>query len=484
MDLRPGGKVYGATKDVQYEITEFQDDGSFGIVFKIKDANEEIFALKTIRTAGLDNQALKALQHEGASAVQINHENAIRVFYFHDGTQYLELPPYMIMEYADGGTLQNLLDARRSSNQLFSNNELREMFTSLSSGMKAINEKLVHRDIKPNNILIMNGVLKISDFGLSKIIGQATRSSTFKGIFHPKYRAPEAWHMEKNTPAMDMYSMGIVFYEMATLEHPYNAQIKSNDFDAWKTAHLTTLPERPQTCNTNLDIALDQLIMKMISKRPTDRYQSWDVIIEKLHDRKVDSIQKPDVTALVKKAMTSHLMAEEARMHMEEAEKKRREYIASVEYCFKDIINAAKTIVDTFNEKSEFAQLHVRALSKLAVSIETSEQGVAIAIRLPREKHNFRGGTIKAWGHAAAPSGRGFNLLLIGDENDLYGRWITVHVKHHPVFRSSDKRPEPFFFEDTELPQELYKASGTHVYVTDVEDFKARVFSPLVKEIL
>jgi len=484
MVLQVGDRVYGATKDIEYQITAPCGAGSFGIVYRIVDANGKAFALKTITTE-LDDQALKALQNEGARATEVIHENAIRVYYLHDGTKYPEFPPYMIMEYADGGTLQKSLDERRSSNQLFSNDELRLIFCSLCLGMKAINEKLVHRDIKPDNILIVNGVLKISDFGLSKVVDQATRSSTLKGINHPKYCAPEAWQGQKNTPAMDMYSMGIVFYEIATLRHPFNPKREGDVFDAWRWAHLVSIPENPRTWNTDLDDGLDQLIVKMMEKRPERRYPSWDAIIEKLRSEQVESIHEPDITALVNKAMASHLKTEAARVHAEETEKRLREHIALIEHCFKDIVKAAQTIVDSFNQRSEFARLSIRHLSKLAFSIETTLEGVAIAVGLPHEKHRFRGGTIKAWGHTQAPSGKGFNLLLIEEaENDPYGKWIAVHVKHHPLFRSSDKRPEPFYFEDTELPEELYKSSGMHIYTADVEDFEAKMLIPLVEEIL
>lgn len=83
--------------------------------------------------------------------------------------------------------------------------------------MIAINAELVHRDIKPENILVSNDVLKISDFGLAKIASESTRTMSFKGYGTIPYIAPEAWNSDKNTIQMDIYSMGIVFYELATL---------------------------------------------------------------------------------------------------------------------------------------------------------------------------------------------------------------------------------------------------------------------------
>ena len=81
----------------------------------------------------------------------------------------------------------------------FIESELINIYSSLISGMKAINEKVIHRDIKPENILFRDDVLKIADFGLSKIIDEKTRTSSFKGWGTPKYIAPEAW-VGKKTP--------------------------------------------------------------------------------------------------------------------------------------------------------------------------------------------------------------------------------------------------------------------------------------------
>src|SRR3981081_1673289 len=268
MDLRPGDVVFGKTNKDEYEITRLIDGGGFGIVYEVRNKDGGILALKTITTGLLNETGVEALANEGHLATEIEHENVLRVFHFHDGLQFPHLPPYMLMEYADGGTLSTLLNDRRGSNQYFTSSELLEIFSQLASGMKAINEKLIHRDIKPDNILIVNNKLKISDFGLSKVVGAATRSRTFKGINHVMYCAPEAWRLDKNLPSMDMYSMGITFYEIATLSHPYVIEEGSNAIEAWRNAHFSKLPINPEQHNDTLDPKLAQIIMKMMSKRP------------------------------------------------------------------------------------------------------------------------------------------------------------------------------------------------------------------------
>ena len=95
----------------------------------------------------------------------------------------------------------------------------------LVDGIEAINAKMLHRDLKPDNILIGADGLKIGDFGLSKIVGAATRSRTFKGGQHILYMAPEGWKQETNQIQIDMYSMGIIFFEIASLAFPYDYPI-------------------------------------------------------------------------------------------------------------------------------------------------------------------------------------------------------------------------------------------------------------------
>lgn len=116
--------------------------------------------------------------------------------------------------HADG-TLTSLIENQKKTGVQFEKAFLLNVFAQLAEGMREISKFLVHRDIKPDNILICNGKMKISDFGLSKLAGENTRTLTFKGYGSTKYVAPEAWNNDKNTIQMDIYSMGIVFYELA-----------------------------------------------------------------------------------------------------------------------------------------------------------------------------------------------------------------------------------------------------------------------------
>jgi len=175
-----GSSIYDNNKD-EYEVLEPIGSGGFGIVFKLKRKKDSaIFALKTLQVGFSQKEYIDSFRHEGESAITIRNENVLQYLFFHDGSLFPEFPFYIIMEFADEGSLLELLQ-KQKSNGFFSNEEIKAFFNQLINGMNAINEKVIHRDLKPANILISQGKLKISDFGLSKISEDDTRTSTFKG---------------------------------------------------------------------------------------------------------------------------------------------------------------------------------------------------------------------------------------------------------------------------------------------------------------
>src|SRR5947208_3594061 len=239
-----GTTVYDGSKN-EYEVVEPIGQGSFGYVFKIKHKKDGTFyALKTLPALFSDQNTLNAFRHEGQSAVEIDHPNVIRYYFFHTGAEYSDLPPYIIMEYAGEGTLESFLAANRLSHKFFDHDTIIRIFEQLIDGMEAINATLIHRDIKPDNIVLSDGNLKITDFGLSKLVQEATRTSTFKGFGCLRSLAPEGWKSEKNTIQMDIYSMGLVFYEVATLQYPYT--VAGGDPHQWMEAHIFQAVSRPE----------------------------------------------------------------------------------------------------------------------------------------------------------------------------------------------------------------------------------------------
>jgi len=443
LDLRPGSLIFGSDQSDSYRIEEFINSGGFGLVYKIcRTSDAGIFALKTIITASLDDSQVAALVNEGNLATKIDHPNVVKYIFFHDGQQHPNLPPYIIMEYADGGDLGHLINQRREDNDFFSMQELRTMLLQLAQGMQAINQRLIHRDIRPSNILLARDSLKISDFGLSKVVGQATRSRTFKGIQHIAYMAPEAWKLETNTIQMDIYSMGIVFYELSTLKHPYNVAQDVGQFEAWRQAHLLQVPKPPDAMNPSIPSYLAQVIMRMIAKRPQDRHDSWDDIIERI-DRANGEVASQTSVKLQDLIQTARNVqhqrdTEQAHRLMEQERNQERQEV--VTFQAEQLHGEIKHIIDQFNKEFDGPPLQLEKESQdwlygFRPFMWISGRGGRVRIVITylerwsgQEQMIFKNRPVYAWGCVLADSGKSFDLLLVPDsEGDLYGSWRIVH---------------------------------------------------------
>jgi len=191
--------------------------------------------------------------------------------------------PFIAFRFINGPTLRKVLEHRRAHNEFWSEVELIGLFHQLVDAMKVINIRVVHRDLKPENIFDDAGSLRVGDFGMSKYVGDVTRDDTHKGGGTGPYMAPEVWVFDDGrTDAVidwpaDQYSLGIVFYEMATLQRPFSG----TDRDLRK-GHLFTRPARVTEIVASLPNRLASLIARMIEKEVGDRFASWDEITAEL----------------------------------------------------------------------------------------------------------------------------------------------------------------------------------------------------------
>lgn len=491
MDLRPGDIVHGQDASDKFEVVEFINNGAFGSVYKIKKTETgSFFALKTIPTGYLNKDQLRALANEGRLAPKIKHENVVDVIYFHDGTQYIGLPPYIIMEYISDGTLEQLLETQRKISNPFGNEQLTAMFLQLVNGMKAINSVLIHRDIKPDNILLSRDTLKISDFGLSKVVGAATRTYSFKGIQHIHYMAPEAWRLETNTIQMDIYSMGIVFYELATLFHPYTIKTGGDIIEAWRNAHFFQKAEVPMARNPALNAHLSQLIMKMISKKPEERYSNWEDIMLRLQKAQADEKPKVNVTKLVLKAVSTKEAEEERRLESEKRQKKREEMEKTIHFCCDELLNSLQDIVDAFNTSYEGPKFkifetpfHTGASKRISATF-TGGGSVNLSIEPVDEAIDFDGKQIIAWGYFQNSKSKGFNIILVKENpEDMYGHWLSLHNDNSGFSRKARVGSFPFTAIQ-ELTKRIGHMHAMDVYETVVGNFDKNMLMPLFEEIL
>ena len=332
MILTIGDIVYD-TQNNEYEIIESIGEGGFGQVFKIiSKNNSEIYALKILPIDYTNKENYESFKREINASKKISNDNVIKYLYYHDGNLHSTLPPYIIMEFAEQGTLKNFLNKQTN---LLNNETILDLFYQLLKGQNAINEQVLHRDLKPENILIKGGLLKISDFGLSKNVMDSTKTITFKGFGSKYYAPPEVWKNEKYLIKSDMYSMGLIFYQIATLKYPYN--IDPCDINGFKNAHLYQCVKNPNLINSNLTQQISQCIMKMLEKNPENRFKDWFELRSFLQTEKFksSSTEIENATSLILSRLS--VKDEKNRQLQIEVAKKEEEYqerILAVKYAF------------------------------------------------------------------------------------------------------------------------------------------------------
>ncbi|MCH7963100.1 MAG: serine/threonine protein kinase [Bacteroidetes bacterium] len=489
MIVKSGSIFYDGKKN-EYEVIEFLGNGSFGDVYKINHKSKnKVFALKTIQSPFVSDNVLNSFINEGGLSQKVSHKNVIKYYYFHDGLLYPELPLYIIMEYANGGTLDDKINERKINSDFFSNSELLKMFNQLCDGMNAINNSLIHRDIKPDNILFDGNTLKISDFGLSKIVTESTRTSTFKGIGCLPFMAPEGWRFEKNTIQMDIYSMGFVFYELACLSHPFT--ITKGDYTEWQEAHFYQNPKSPKTTNTELSNVFVNTIFKMIEKKASQRFTNWEDIKNNLAKESLPNSQdSPLIESIISRKSDENQAATEARLKREKREEEIKSLKKLVKYQLKnEIVEPIEIFINELKQKSDgitinikegghdlhyiitnnysqiiIIELDVIIEEKFWKEFEVSDFGrsfIKRELRVPKLYNR----NIVAWGHVKANDQRGFNLVLLENPNDIYGEWYTSFNTNSALVRS--ERIEPFAFEFSEIEREI-QITGMHIYVKSI----------------
>lgn len=479
----------------EYIVEERIGGGGFSSVFKIKNKNDnKLYALKTFSSDFEDVDELKTFKNEIQKAMEVKSDNVVQYIFFNDGEIFPELPPYIIMEYCPNGTLKDYLKKIVESENSITNEEIKSVFFQLIKGMNDINKKVIHRDIKLENILLNNNVLKISDFGISKSITDKTRTSTFKGWGTPEYIAPEGWKQEKNTMKMDIYSMGIVFYQIATLlKYPY--EIKTGKDEEYRNVHLYGTVISPRNYNSDIEYNIESLILKMLEKEPAKRFDNWEEI-EKLIGIQVTNKNQD----ILSKILNKRLSLDEENRKIEIENKKKQEVINEskkiISYSiYENIYKPIYDIVNQFNSTYASGKLYLSDYEVCTSRINEiqlttiSNKHLRIIInsivdekfeqryqdpffgnyytKQYRPKLNDKG--ILAWGAIYFDHDFSYNLLLVQDES-MYGKWYQLKNRNSGL-NMNLRLPEPFAFDFHEIEKELGYINCTHIYTSSLEEY-------------
>ncbi|GAB4325072.1 MAG: hypothetical protein Kow0074_18460 [Candidatus Zixiibacteriota bacterium] len=257
----------------RYEILGVLGQGAMGTVYKGKDpAIDRMVALKTIRTSMLDDPVQAAelaerLVREAKAAGKMSHPNIVTIY---DVGSEGELN-YIAMEYLEGYTLEQVIKRNVQLNYTIVAKIIMQVCAALSY---AHNAGIVHRDIKPANIMVLNDFkIKVTDFGIARF-DSPSMSMTQTGIAMgtPHYISPEQLKGGDIDRRCDIFSLGVVAYEMLTRRRPFQA----DNLSALIYAITQTVPDPPSSIDENIPGLFDMVVMRALKRDPIERYQTAD----------------------------------------------------------------------------------------------------------------------------------------------------------------------------------------------------------------
>lgn len=259
----------------QYKQFAFFRRGGMGEVYTATDTvNRNKVAIKIISLD--DENQMELLAEESKVSMSLIHPNIVRTFFFGQFCSNGKTFFYSVMEFLSNGNFRDIIKKQEQSIGL--GHAVQYMF-DLANGVFKAHSTIIHRDLKPENILVGNiGELKICDFGLARYIDLSTRTKTFKGWGTLPYMAPECWMMDQNTIAMDIYSLGIVYFELLTLKQPFTA---NNELEMRNQHLFVPLPDL-LNIRSDLPVRLVEMVNRMTQKRAQDRYQSLSEVVKVL----------------------------------------------------------------------------------------------------------------------------------------------------------------------------------------------------------
>lgn len=267
-------KYVGLVFDNRYRIEKVIGVGGMAIVFKATDLlMRRVVAVKILKDEiSADEQSVKRFINESKAVAMLSHPNIVNIY----DVSVRENVKYIVMEFVEGITLKNYMKHREVLG-------LREIISYTTQILRALDHAhkkgIVHRDIKPQNImLVKNGIMKVTDFGIAKLPNTETITMTDKAIGTVYYISPEQVTGRDSDNRSDLYSLGVMMYEMATGTLPFTADTPLSV--AMK--QVNDEPTPPREINPYIPVGLEQIILRAMEKDPEQRYQSAEEMLGQL----------------------------------------------------------------------------------------------------------------------------------------------------------------------------------------------------------
>ncbi|WP_418518129.1 Stk1 family PASTA domain-containing Ser/Thr kinase [Pseudoruminococcus massiliensis] len=265
-------KYVGKRLDGRYELQELIGVGGMATVYKAYDTiDDKIVAVKILKEEFLGNDDfIRRFKNESKAIAVLSHPNIVKVFdvSFGDRIQYI------VMEYIDGITLKEYIEHQKVINW----KEAVHFTVQILEALEHAHEKgVVHRDIKPQNIILLqDGTIKVTDFGIARLTTSETRTMTNTAIGSVHYIAPEQARGDLTDGKADIYSVGVMLYEMLTGKLPFEA----DSAVSVAIMQLQTEPSPLRDINEEIPEGLEEITLKAMRKDPAQRYETAAKMLE------------------------------------------------------------------------------------------------------------------------------------------------------------------------------------------------------------
>lgn len=265
-------KYTGKRLDSRYEIHELIGVGGMAMVYKAYDVEEDkIVAIKILKDEYLGNKEfLKNFKNESKAIAVLSHPNIVKVYDVSFGTKI----QYIVMEYIDGITLKEYITRQGKIKR----NEAVYFIQQILCALKHAHGKgVIHRDIKPQNIMLLkDGNIKVTDFGIARFCTNETQTIADRAIGSVHYIAPEQAKGGVTDEKADIYSVGVMLYEMLTNKLPFEA----DNAVSVAIMQMQTKPTPPREINPDIPLGLEEITLHAMEKEPSNRYDSADKMLE------------------------------------------------------------------------------------------------------------------------------------------------------------------------------------------------------------
>ncbi len=276
-------KNIGKRLDGRYEITELIGEGGMADVYKgIDIVDNKVIAIKILKKEFAESEEfLRRFRNESKAIAVLSHPNIVKIYDvgFSDKIQFI------IMEYIDGITLKEYIENER----VLSWKDAVHFVTQILRALQHAHERgIVHRDIKPQNIMMFtDGTIKVMDFGIAKFAREEGKTATDQAIGTVHYISPEQARGDVTDAKSDLYSVGVMLYEMLTGQKPFD----TDNPVSIAVMHMQNVATLPRRINPDIPEPLEEIIVHAMEKNPADRYQTALEMLRDIDRFKAD----PDV---------------------------------------------------------------------------------------------------------------------------------------------------------------------------------------------